>query len=85
MLFLRPTSKMQNSDSKMVSTGLHIPVCEVKKIMESERSLTKDSVKGKNVSYKIFDELFNARMIGSRWLTYDEHIDFYKEKKLIRY
>lgn len=81
--FLRPTSKMQNSDSKMVSTGLHVPICEVKKIMETEKSLTKDNVKGKNVSYKIFDELFNARMIGSRWLTYEEHTNFYKERNLL--
>jgi hypothetical protein len=81
--FLRPTSKLQNSDSKMVSTGLHIPVCEVKKIMETEKSLNKDNIQGKNVSYKIFDELFNARMIGSRWLTYEEHTKFYEERKLL--
>ncbi len=81
--FLRPTSKLQNSDSKMVSTGLHIPICEVKKIMEKDKSLNKDNIKGKNVSYKIFDELFNARMIGSRWLTYEEHTKFYEERNLL--
>jgi len=81
--FLRPTSKLQSSDSKMVSTGLHVPICEVKKIMETEKSLNKKNVSGKNVSYKIFDELFNARMIGSRWLTYEEHTNFYKERNLL--
>lgn len=81
--FLRPTSKLQSADSKMVSTGLHIPVCEVKQIMEKEKSLTKDNVKGKNVSYRIFDELFNSRMIGSRWLTYEEHTKFYQDRNLL--
>ena len=81
--FLRPTSKLQNSDSKMVSTGLHVPICEVKKIMETDKSLNKKNVKGKNISYKIFDELFNARMIGSRWLTFEEHTNFYKERNLL--
>ena len=81
--FLRPTSKLQNSDSKMVSTGLHIPICQVKKIMKNEKSLNKKNVQGKNVSFKIFDELFNAQMIGSRWLTYEEHTNFYKERNLL--
>lgn len=81
--FLRPTSKLQSSDSKMVSTGLHIPICEVKKIMENEKSLNRDNVKGKNISYKIFDELFNSRMIGSRWLTFEEHTKFYEDRNLL--
>lgn len=81
--FLRPTSKLQNSDSKMVSTGMHIPICEVKKIMENEKSLNKQNVKGKNISYKVFDELFNAKMIGSRWLTYEEHTKFYEDRNLL--
>lgn len=81
--FLRPTSKLQGSDSKMVSTGLHIPICEVKKIMEKDKSLNNENMKGKFVSYKIFDELFNSRMIGSRWLTYEEHAKFYEEKNLL--
>ncbi len=81
--FLRPTSKLQSSDSKMVSTGLHIPICEVKKIMENEKSLSKENVKGRNISYKIFDELFNSKMIGSRWLTYEEHTKFYEDRNLL--
>ncbi|MDN4013894.1 hypothetical protein QX233_15575 [Chryseobacterium gambrini] len=81
--FLRPTSKMQNSDSKMVSTGMHIPICEAKKIMETEKSLTKENIKGKNISYKIFDELFNSNMIGSRVLNFDEHQKFYEDNDLL--
>ncbi|WP_265427076.1 hypothetical protein [Chryseobacterium sp. YIM B08800] len=81
--FLRPTSKMQNSDSKMVSTGMHIPVCQVKELMETEKSLTKDNIKGKNISYKIFDELFNSNMIGSRVLSFAEHRKFYEDNDLL--
>ena len=81
--FLRPTSKLQSSDSKMVSTGLHVPICEVKRIMKNHKSLTPENVKGKNISYKIFDELFNSRMVGSRWLSYEEHTKFYEENNLL--
>lgn len=83
--FLRPTSYIASADSKLVSTGIHVPICEVLKIKETEKSLTSKNIKGKAVSYKIFDELYVEQMLGSRWLTFDELKNFYESKDLLSY
>lgn len=83
--FLRPTSYIASADSKLVSTGIHVPICEVLKIKENQKSLTSENIKGKAVSYKIFDELYTEQMLGSRWLTFDELHEFYNSKDLLSY
>lgn len=81
--FLRPTSYIASEDSKLVSTGIHVPICQVMKIKETEKSLTKKNSKGKAISFKIFDELYIENMLGSRWLNFKELEEFYSSKDLL--
>ncbi|MCU0431439.1 MAG: hypothetical protein MUF42_15855 [Cytophagaceae bacterium] len=78
--FLRPTSPILQNDSKLISTGIHIPVCEVLKIKENFKSLTKKNTKDTKVSQLIFEELFNNYLLGSRWLKISELEEFYEKR-----
>ncbi len=78
--FLRPTSYIATADSKLVSTAIHVPICQVLKIKENEKSLTRKNSKGKAISFTIFDELFIENMLGSRWLNFKELEEFYESK-----
>jgi hypothetical protein len=78
--FLRPTSYIATADSKLVSTAFHVPICQVLKIKENEKSLTRKNSKGKAISFTIFDELFIENMLGSRWLNFKELEEFYESK-----
>ncbi len=78
--FLRPTSKIEKPDSKLLTTGDHIPICSVRSLSVSENKLTKENIKDKCVSHKIFEELFITNLLGSRWMTFDELDKFYKDK-----
>ncbi len=78
-VFLRPASKYVNEESKLITTGVHIPVCEVKKLIKNSNSFTKSDAYFKNISHQIFDELFNTNMIGSKWIKINELELFYKK------
>lgn len=80
--FLRPTSFIASADAKLVSTGIHVPICQVLKIKENEKSLTDKNSKGKAISFNIFDELFIENMLGSRWLNFKELEEFYESKDI---
>lgn len=80
--FLRPTSYIATADSKLVSSAIHVPICQVLKIKETEKSLTRKNSKGKAISFTIFDELFIENMLGSRWLTFKELEEFYEKKEI---
>lgn len=81
--FWRPTDKLQGEDSKMVSSGYHIPVCKVNKISESEKKIEKRVVKSESVTHKIFEELFNQNLIGSDWISFGECERFYKKNLIM--
>ncbi len=80
--FLRPTSKVYRPDSTMVSSGQHVPICEVIKIKNSENKLTKENISDKSVSFNIFEELFIDGFLGSRWITIDQLEQFYSAKNI---
>ncbi len=80
--FLRPTDKLQHKKSKMISSGLHIPVCEALK-SKDEVGLFKKDLKHFCISHKIFEEMFNLNLLGSRWLDVSEVEKFYKDKSII--
>jgi len=81
--FLRPTSHIATSESKLVSSAIHVPICQVLKIKEHSKSLTKKNAKGKSISFNIFDELFMENMLGSRWLNFKELQEFYESKEIL--
>ena len=78
--FLRPTTYLTKPDSSLVSTGIHIPICMVKKIQETDVKVDKKNTKDRAISHSIFEELFVKNNIGSRWIPIDELEKFYKEK-----
>jgi hypothetical protein len=80
--FLRPTNKMQNADSKLVTSGVHVPICFIQKIKETEKKLTRKNCSENSISSKVFEELFHSNMIGSRWISIDELEAFYEQKEI---
>ncbi len=85
--FLRPTDRLQASDSRFISTGYHIPVCMVARFWERTRQggqkLTSKSFRSEAVTHRIFEELFNTNMLGSKWLTYEELEELYHQHKIL--
>lgn len=82
--FLRPTDKLQHDDSKMLSSGLHLPVCRALEIARDSTKIEKNNLKDNCLSHKHFEELFNLNMIGSRWIGFDELEQFYKRSLVIQ-
>ena len=67
--FLRPTSNLIKPDSTLVSTGIHIPICMVKKIQLKDKKVDKKNSKGKSIEHNIFEELFIENHIGSQVIS----------------
>ena len=81
--FLRPTDRLQNPDSLMISSGLHIPLCVVEASWETNqnqgRSVRKPQLEDRSLSHRVFEELFNCRMVGSKEVKWDDLETIYKE------
>lgn len=88
LAFLRPTDKLQAPDSRLISSGLHVPVCVVNRNMEDtgrgNKKLESKKFRSEAVTHKVFEELFNANLLGSRWLTYEELEEIYQEHKILQ-
>jgi len=59
--FLRPTNKVQNPDTRLVSIGYHIPICRVDKLWEATnkgKKLTYESIRNESLTQRAFEELF---------------------------
>ncbi|OQP65864.1 hypothetical protein A3860_14820 [Niastella vici] len=82
--FLRPTDKLQDPQ-KLITSGYHVPICNLKKIGEGEfeYKIDIDSIRKFSLKAQTFEELFNEEMVGSRWLRIDELQSFYMESKVI--
>lgn len=78
--FLRPTSNMQNSNSKMITTGDHIPVCKINNLAATYGKVTKENIVGTTVGHKIFEDTFINNTLGSRWITIDDLEEFYTSR-----
>jgi hypothetical protein len=74
--FLRPTDKIQSADQRLQSSGYHIPICAVARswtvTSKGGKMLESKIIRGESVTHRVFEELFNNGMLGSRWLTYPE-------------
>ena len=65
----------------MVSSGLHLPICYINKLANSDiKKITKKAAKENGLSHNVFDELFVNQFIGSRWIKIDELENFYAER-----
>jgi hypothetical protein len=85
--FLRPTDKLQCPDSRLISSGYHIPICVVNRLWQDTRRggkrLSSRAFRSEAVTHRVFEELFNTNMLGSRWLTYEELERLYHEHGLL--
>jgi hypothetical protein len=82
--FLRPTNKLQKAESKLITTGLHLPICEALKILKEKDGIIKKSeCSDKSIKGKIFEELFIDNLAGSRWISIDELELFYEKKGIL--
>ncbi|MGI9057450.1 MAG: hypothetical protein ACR2H5_02635 [Ktedonobacteraceae bacterium] len=85
--FLRPTDELQSSNSSFLSGGCYVPICVVRNAQQSTAKgnnvLRSKDIRSQAVTHKIFEEMFNSNMIGSRWLTYKELEDLYLANKIL--
>lgn len=79
--FLRLTDQVQRLDSRLTSSGYHIPLCVIKRLWENTKTggqrIESRFFMSECITNRIFEELFNHNMLGSRWLTYDELTKLY--------
>ena len=47
-----------------------------------KKKITKENIKSKSISHKIFEEEFLTNKLGSRWITIDDLDRFYKKINL---
>jgi len=80
--FVRPTDKIQVNDSKLMSSGYHLPLCASIQLAGEFGKIAKEQMKGQSFSSKIFEELFNENMLGSRWMSIDEMEEFYRNSNI---
>lgn len=86
--FLRPTDQLQDADSRLLSRALHTPICVAFRALEEtgrgNRKIESKRIRGESVSHKVFEELFNVSILGSRWLTYQEIEKLYRDHKILK-
>lgn len=80
--FIRPTDKIQENDSKLMSTGFHVPLCKALQLSGETNKISKSDIKEQSFHSQIFEELFNENMIGSRWLDIQELDEFYSKNEI---
>lgn len=85
--FLRPTDKLQDANSQLTSSSLHVPVCvalrAAKETAQGNKKIESKRIRSESVSHKVFEEMFNANLLGSRWLTYEELENLYRNHKIL--
>jgi hypothetical protein len=77
--FLRPTDRIQESDSKMFSTGIHIPICSALQMANQDKRIVKSEIRHTAVTHNVFEHLFNHGFLGSRSLNREEIENFYRD------
>jgi len=80
--FFRPTDRIMYSDSKLKSSGYHVPMCEMFKHLKNNGQIAKKEIASKSISNKIFEDLFILNLAGSRWISMKDLDKFYMEKGL---
>lgn len=85
--FLRLTDKLQKPDARLVSTGLHVPVCVVlesaKRSAGGQAIIRRSDIEGKCVSSETFEQLFHDGMLGSRWIPYQQVEKLYRQHGIL--
>jgi hypothetical protein len=71
--FLRPTDRLQEPNSALISSGLHIPMGAVNfswtDTGKDGKALKRATAEGNAVSHRVFEELFNCSLLGTKKLA----------------
>jgi hypothetical protein len=81
--YYRPTTNKQRKDASIVTTGIHLPACEVRRLTKVKSSISKADLYENAISNSSFDELFRNGFIGSDWLDIETVQRFYQENKIL--
>lgn len=81
--FLRPTHRLQSTKSSVISRGYYLPVCIVQTLWKDKIEINEVAVKKQVVRQAMFEDLFNADLLGSRWITVDELDALYRMQKIL--
>jgi hypothetical protein len=80
--FLRPTDRLQSPDQALMSSGEHLPICEIEKCTELSKKgtpyLSYQSIASVSLDQGVFEDLFRRGKIGSRSLKFAELEDLYR-------
>jgi hypothetical protein len=81
--FLRPTDRLQNPDQKLISSGEHLPICQIaycsRDGVKGAKLLRYEDVRKVSLSQDVFEHLFSKGKIGSRLLSYVELANLYEK------
>ncbi|HEY6160436.1 MAG TPA: hypothetical protein VI112_04410 [Bacteroidia bacterium] len=81
--FLRPTDRIQDVHSKFKTSGIHLPICAALKLRQRNSKIDKEDLKGRCITHNIFEEMFNANLLGSRWITFEDLEKFYEKTPVL--
>ena len=85
--FLKPTDKQLDNGKDMTSTGLHLPMCYVKRLSNESKikKISKLDAKLNGLSHAVFNDLFVNSFVGSRWMPIADLQQFYLDKGIADY
>jgi hypothetical protein len=82
--FLRPTYRLQNRQSSILSRGYYMSVCLVRELWKNKQEISEQSIDGQIIRQAVFDELFNANLLGSRWIDTKKLDEIYKAQGVLQ-
>ncbi len=84
--FFRPTEAIQADDPRIISRGFYVPICAVRQLQaeypDTHNFLSK-YLRSSAITHKIFEELFNTKMLGSDWVSYERLKEVYIANKIL--
>jgi hypothetical protein len=81
--FLRPTDRLQKKNLRLISHGVHVPICVARQLLDKEKAVRRESLTGRSLSSRVFEELFSQGTTGSRWLPYHKVEMLYHRHNII--
>jgi len=81
--FIKPTDKLQRPDQKLLSSGEHLPICQIGQCKTRSRNgamvLEYEKIREISLNSMIFEILLNRGKIGSRMIPYPELTNLYSD------